>query len=821
MGTEDGPDGAPPARPSIQPDLVDSHSDGFYEGETREQQNLSEARGCFGTDDGAPRQGEVPRPHGGTPAAPFILREIRSNEDPPLRRGVETCGRPLRFHHPSVARTGAPPVVTACAETAKHVARTGYPAYSCQTEGGSAVDVDFGALANSDLILVLPGSGDTGESVAWHIASGALSLEQPPARVRVIRREAEKAGKSGESSRPENETLQALLDGADGEEWQGWADEVSCPHEAKLRWALLDYAQRAALLPGSQRVPLTALSNADFSEILPQAWQALGSFLTDSHQPVVYQRQGSPVFLQQERTADTSRMTIVRHTPDTIKRDTSKAIFWHGEQRSQLILEGGETPLAGRDLAPVISAVSETEPRPHACIVYVPPDASSRKGRKERWEVQYPEPRFPNTTVTRSMSAALPEDLELSPLDAVIDIPVLSRDGRCLLTQRGYYRGEGLFIDGQDWGECPPVYECVRRIDQLFGTYVENPLQRPGFPFDSQASRAHLFACLLARIIGPAVPLKPAFLFDKATPRTGASLMAATVALILTGDLPSFVSAPTDGRHSVSEMTKGLSAAASESNGVVLMDNATGLLNDPEWARYATSEVWQSRRLRTSDRNVRVSRRNLVDIITANNLMLTAESAGRVCISRLDAGMEDPTGRHFTFSPDNEARNHREYYVQAIAGLVLHWLGKGGRPQQSATGWAGYEQWRDITGGILEAAGIDGFGQSVGYSLQERIDDGGEKEFVRWWWKTHGSSVVGTREMSSPAVIGDDETGESGILLSLNGANSRARRTSLGSMLRTMVGRVYHLESGQSVSVKTAGTSSNRSLYRLEQVLWR
>ena len=215
------------------------------------------------------------------------------------------------------------------------------------------------------------------------------------------------------------------------------------------------------------------------------------------------------------------------------------------------------------------------------------------------------------------MAASLPRGIRLPVLEAVVEFLVLSRDGKRLLTKRGYHSEEGIFVDFEDPGDLPPVEECIRRIDELFGIYAEAPRDRPGFPFDSPASRAHLYACLLAGVIGPAVSKKPVFLFDKATPRTGATFMAETVSIILTGDKPTYVRASAQTRNSVDEMAKGLSAAASLTKGVVLMDNASGTLNDPEWNRYASSEVWEDRRLGRNDRTIRVSRRPIVDIITA------------------------------------------------------------------------------------------------------------------------------------------------------------------------------------------------------------
>ena len=312
-------------------------------------------------------------------------------------------------------------------------------------------------------------------------------------------------------------------------------------------------------------------------------------------------------------------------------------------------------------------------------------------------------------------------------------------------------------------------------MDDLFGVYAENPLARPGFPFDSPASRAHLYACLLAGVIGPAVPKKPVLLFDKSTPRTGAILMAETVSVILTGDLPNCAGAAGKETASVDEMAKGLTAAAATTRGVILMDNVTGVLDHPEWNRYVTQEVWESRRLGTSHQTVRVSRRTITDIMTANNLRLTTESAARVCICRLDAGMEHPEDRRFTFSPQEWTSKRRRYYVEAVVGLVAHWLNTGSVVERGLNRWGGFEEWRDMTGGILKAAGVSGFGEPVGLAIADRIHDGGEKALVRWWWENHGPNAVGTQELSAPAIVGDDQNGEPGILTDLKGHDNSGR----------------------------------------------
>ena len=617
---------------------------------------------------------------------------------------------------------------------------------------------------------------------------------------------------------PRDTSMRGMAEGEGGGDRIHRREEGECPYRAALDRSMLEYAERCARLAGSEKPLISSSSSTGLWETVSAAWRAMAEVLGEGPAPEIFQRNGVPVYLRQGAGVGGTRAVIHRHTIDSLRLDVARAAFWYGKIVSEAIATGGTEPLCGEELAPVIEAVQQVRERPHGYIRYTPPVEGQDGVRGwERWDAVYPAAHHPNLTVARSMAASLPRDLDIPLLEAVVKIPVLSRDGRRLLTRRGYHRGESVYVDfdGIDPAEIPPVDECVRRIDDLFGTYAEDPLEREGFPFDSPASRAHLYACLVAGVIGPAVSKKPVFLVDKASPRTGATLLAETISIILTGDLPSYARAGTRGGHSVDEMAKGLSAAVSTSTGVVLIDNATGTLDDPEWNRYATAEVWEARRLGRNDVTVRASRRYLVDILTANNLLLTTESAGRVCISRLDAGMEHPEDRSFQWVPTERAKMNRRHFVEAVVGLVHHWLENGGEPESGLDGWGGFEEWRDMTAAILRAAGVEGFGQAVGLEMRDRLDDGGEHHFVQWWWDVHAGRPVGVRELLTAASVGDDTTGDIGILTAVKGATMRARATSLGSLVRSWQGRVYGLDDGVSVAVAAAGTSNNRALYRL------
>ena len=636
-----------------------------------------------------------------------------------------------------------------------------------------------------------------------------------PRRDRKSRGERQPAGGLDEDLPPEAGTPGLTVAHDSEEDWTQRGEGRGCQYDAGLRLAIQAFEERCSLLPGSSKVPVCTSSDADLWETTVAAWTAIASWGQNQEKPEVFQRNGCPVYLQEETGIHGRSIAIRRHTADSLRLASAKGIFWYSNLRMDSIFTGGEEALFGEGLAPVIEAVQQAEARPHARVRHSPPSDSGGRTVPESWEVIYPAPHYPNSVVTRSLAASLPDGIRLPVLETVSRVPVLSRDGGRLLIQRGYRPEEGIYVDIDDVGNVPPVDECVRRIDELFGNYAEHPQDRYGFPYDSPASRAHLYACPVASLIAPAVSKKPVFLIDKPTPRTGATFMADTVAIILTGENPTYVENKGKSGGSVDEMAKGLSAALSSSKGVVLMDNVTGTLDNSEWNRYATSEVWESRLLGRNDRTVRVSRRATVDIMTGNNLTLTSESAGRVCICRLDAGSDQPERRAFNWVPQERARRDRRIYVEAVTGLVSHWMAKGGLPDRRPGMWGGFEEWRDITSGILKAAGVEGFGQAVGLDLRNRMDDGGERDFVRWWWDRYRDKPVGVKELSIPEAVGDDLGREVGLLSAIKGNTARARATSLGSLLRTWQGRVYELASGETVDLTPAGTLNNRALYHL------
>ena len=122
-------------------------------------------------------------------------------------------------------------------------------------------------------------------------------------------------------------------------------------------------------------------------------------------------------------------------------------------------------------------------------------------------------------------------------LDRVLHAPALDPDGAGCSPARATIRPLRLgspTTGAVDPESLPPVGECLERIWEVFGE----------FPFATDASRANFLALLIAGIIGPACGPKPAFLGDKPTAGTGATLMMRTVAFLVGGAEPHWITGP-------------------------------------------------------------------------------------------------------------------------------------------------------------------------------------------------------------------------------------------------------------------------------------
>jgi len=243
----------------------------------------------------------------------------------------------------------------------------------------------------------------------------------------------------------------------------------------------------------------------------------------------------------------------------------------------------------------------------------------------------------------------------------------------------------------------------------------------------------------------------------------------------------------------------------------VLFDNIRHPLESGTLSALLTAPTW-SDRLLGKTQTVELPNRT-VWLATGNNLQLNNEIARRTAWIRLDAKVDRPWERT-NFRHDNLTgwlQRHRHELVWALLVLVQYWMVQG-RPPWEGKPLGSYEAWSSVIGGILRAAGIEGFLANRD-ELYRRTDAETEewRAFVSAWWDTHGDAPVRTGNLY-------ELTRQWDLLPSIfaaarDDASERALKTRLGKALGQRRDRRYG-----DFFIRSLGhdTHHKGALYRLE-----
>lgn len=424
--------------------------------------------------------------------------------------------------------------------------------------------------------------------------------------------------------------------------------------------------------------------------------------------------------------------------------------------------------------------------------------------RAADWRRNREQPALPPEHVARDLLAhpAPP----LPPLDRIVGAPVFAADGTLLL-EPGYHRAARIFYEPSGLVIQPipetPTDDDIRWAREALAEPVAD------FPFVSEAERAHAYAFellpfLRAVIAGPT----PLTLFEKPTPRTGASLLVSVLTLPILGRPVAVMTAAREG----DEWRKRIFAALLGGSAVIVIDNLRARLDSEHLSSVLTAwPCWKDRRMGLSEMP---EVPNLAAwAATANNPALSHEMAGRVARCRLDARTDRPWQRREYRHPKlvEWVTEQRAELVRAALLLIRAWLIRG-RPAGRAT-LPGFEAWSSAIGGVLDVAGIPGFLKNVEEVYELADAEGAEdRRLLARWWDRFGGDEVGVAEVF-PLT---DE-----VDLPLAGRDDRARRTSLGARLMKLRDRRYVLETAGGtveVNLQLAGTLQRAARWRLVRV---
>jgi hypothetical protein len=403
-------------------------------------------------------------------------------------------------------------------------------------------------------------------------------------------------------------------------------------------------------------------------------------------------------------------------------------------------------------------------------------------------------------------------------LRGLVSTPTFTRSGH-LLSKEGYDSNSRLFYKPDITLSVPAVnpkpskteIEEAKRllVEEVFADFPLGGMTRPEIVEkvlggEDVPAVANLFALVLLpfmreMIDGPT----PGHLLVKPAPGTGASLLTDAFSTLVTGQVTPALAMPT----SKEEMSKTLTSVLSNGQNIVFFDNINHSVDSGELASAMTSPTYQARILgktQTIEVDVRCAW-----VFTGNNVELSPELVRRLVMIDLDANVASPETRTGFRHGDIRGwvRENRGRLVWACLTLIQHYIAEG-CPIQNDVILASYENWSRVIGGVLKAAGINGFMKNKD-ALKTKATSDADGDFPlllkRWWDESKnvgipilvpGNSVKPTTHILG--LLGIEP--EINLPLRVNPNNDyRYDATAVGKYIGKMRDRVFQLEDGTEI----------------------
>jgi putative DNA primase/helicase len=276
-------------------------------------------------------------------------------------------------------------------------------------------------------------------------------------------------------------------------------------------------------------------------------------------------------------------------------------------------------------------------------------------------------------------------------LKGITDVPYMRPDGS-VIVMPGWDEMTGLYYQPRAGlavkvREKPTRAQGREALEMLAGLVGD-------FPFASKRDRMAAVGLMLTIAGRPAIEgPTPLFAFDGNGPGAGKNLLARACGYA--GGLS--ICAPTTWPKTEEELEKRLASALLAGERYMLMDECARTLQS-ESVRVATTErFYQARRLGQSD--VRALPSTMVIGVIGNNLNPGLDMPRRVCLIRLEAGI-DPTARTGFRFPDLEAEAKRGVYLGAALTVLRSYV-VAGRPAVELKNLGSYGAWGQLVRGAI------------------------------------------------------------------------------------------------------------------------
>jgi DNA primase len=394
---------------------------------------------------------------------------------------------------------------------------------------------------------------------------------------------------------------------------------------------------------------------------------------------------------------------------------------------------------------------------------------------------------------------------DLPALEAVLRTPVFGRAGQ-LIREAGYHRDERVWLQPREQLDLPTVPDAPAPKDVVAARSLLFDELLGDFPFVNRSDAAHGVAAMILPFVrrlfrGPT----PIHLIEAPRPGSGKGLLANVISVVAHGTTCETKTLPGDEE----EVRKLLTTELIKGRPLILLDNADERkpIQSGALASVTTAEIWGNRQLGKLD-SVVVPNLALW-LMTANNPKLAGEMARRCIRVRIDPKIDRPWKRggfrhqHLL----DWARENRARLVHAVIVLVKAWLASG-RPEHPVR-LGSFERWSSVVGGIIQAAGIPGFLESL-----DELYDASDKEGQEWrafaeaWWRAFGSTPQKVADLNQFCE-------REGLMLDVRGDRSeRSQQVRLGNALHSHRDQVY--ERYRIVKAEPPRQNRGTAMYALE-----
>ncbi len=290
----------------------------------------------------------------------------------------------------------------------------------------------------------------------------------------------------------------------------------------------------------------------------------------------------------------------------------------------------------------------------------------------------------------------------------------------------------------------------------------------------------------------------PVFFISKPQPGTGGTFLGKVPMILFDGN-ETFPLRYSDNEE---EMQKALLASIMNAGSHLFFDDMKQF-NSRTLLQSITSKHIGGRLLGSTKTVERPNRFNWV--ATGNNPLIGNEMARRICWIRLNLKKADIQNRKYKHPDfDKWLLRERATTVYAILILIQNWINQGEVPWTERK-QASFEDWSEKVGGVLHAAGVEGFldnRQSAGHDM----DEVAIRQFVREWLRKFGKDAVMPSALFEHALA-------MGLDI-IEGNNDDQKKQRFPRRLHSMDGRVFTIEDVDYM-IYTTFDEDNNLVYEL------